>query len=318
MVAEGDNDEIEDAAPNVPFATGLLMTESGPTTGVANVNLPTLSSRANVTQHEINIRDIYPNADNISPVERSSISSGVPSILQNEMQDYIRMRVNEAEQEAIREFIESKSLRNIPTIQGNNSGNIAAIAAEPVAKTPKVVETRTIHRSYMKDIPAGVLSSIQKNCINKQPLKRALLRDIHIQLQSCGLLTMLLGQRTRPEYSMENPTGYREPYTVAPDYNSSTDDNGSVASDKSDGQIEAINLLNGLSKDRILIPADNLELWQHDEGKLLVLVREMFHSRHYPFAETEFRRGLPVPYYNKLYDHVFSKLAVDLDYHESC
>ena len=74
MVAEGDNDEIEDAAPNVPFATGLLMTESGPTTGVANVNLPTLSSRANVTQHEINMRDIYPNADNFAQREGTRIN----------------------------------------------------------------------------------------------------------------------------------------------------------------------------------------------------------------------------------------------------
>ena len=70
MVAEGDNDEIEDAAPNVPFATGPLVTEGGPTTGGVNVNIHTSSTRVNVNQHDVNLRDVYPIAEDISTVER--------------------------------------------------------------------------------------------------------------------------------------------------------------------------------------------------------------------------------------------------------
>jgi Zinc finger C-x8-C-x5-C-x3-H type (and similar) len=127
---------------------------------------------------------------------------------------------------------------------------------------------------------------------------------------------MLLKQRIRQVSTPENPSGYKEAHDFTPTYESSVDDNGSVVSEKTEREKEAISLLKGLSQPSICITADNLELWQHDEKNLMVLVRAMFHPHHYPFAEQEFRAGSPVPYYYQIYNHMFGRLAADLDKYE--
>jgi hypothetical protein len=63
----------------------------------------------------------------------------------------------------------------------------------------------------------------------------------------------------------------------------------------------------------IWLSDDNIELFQHDESRLLVIVRHMFHEVHHPFGETHYRNHEPVKHYNALYNHVFSKRAKDLD-----
>jgi hypothetical protein len=50
------------------------------------------------------------------------------------------------------------------------------------------------------------------------------------QIASCGLLTMMLGQRAKPEPTVDNPTGFRVGRSIIPEYNSAVDDTRSVAS----------------------------------------------------------------------------------------
>jgi hypothetical protein len=199
---------------------------------------------------------------------KSDISSGIPEEVDNEMKDYIQMRMREAETEAIQEYLMLKSGKGrVPAPADATPGNSVAIATDPQNKTQSTLETRTIHHSTKRDIPQSVITMIQSQSIHKQDFKRTLLRNIHMQLDSCGLLTMLLKQRIRPVSTPENPSGYKAVHDFIPTYESSTDDNGSVVSEKTEREIEAINLLKGLSEPPIRIAADNL-LWQHDEKKL--------------------------------------------------
>ena len=154
------------------------------------------------------------------------------------------------------------------TYTGTTHGENVVITTDPQNKTTGTLETRTIHRSAKKDIPPSIIATTESKCISKHPLKRALLRGIHIQLDSCGLLTMLLKQRVRPVSAPENPAGYKVVHEIGPTYHSSVEDNASVASIKTEGEIEAINLSKGLSRPSVFIPADNIELWQHDEKNL--------------------------------------------------
>ena len=103
------------------------------------------------------------------------------------------MRMKEAENEAIQEYLMLKSVRGRdPAPAGATPGNSVAIATDPQNKTESTLETRTIHHSAKRDIPQSVIAMIESNSIHKQPLKRTLLRKIHMQLASCGLLTILL------------------------------------------------------------------------------------------------------------------------------
>ena len=43
----------------------------------------------------------------------------------------------------------------------------------------------------------------------------------------------------------------------------------------------------------------------------------MFHESHHPFGEEHYRQQRPVQYYNAVYKHVFSHLAVELDKHQT-
>jgi hypothetical protein len=190
---------------------------------------------------------------------QSEISSGHPEELDNEMKEYIQMRMREAETEAIQEYLMLKSVKGRdPAHAGATPGKSVAIATDPQNKTQSTLETRTIHHSAKKDIPQSVIAIIESRSIHKQPLKRALLRDIHMQLASCGLLIMLLKQRIRPVTTPENPSGYKAAHEFIPKYNSSADDNGSVASVKTEREIEAINLLKRLSEPSVLIAEDDL------------------------------------------------------------
>ena len=132
------------------------------------------------------------------------------------------MRMKEAENEAIQEYLMLKSVRGRdPAPAGATPGNSVAIATDPQNKTESTLETRTIHHSAKRDIPQSVIAMIESNSIHKQPLKRTLLRNIHMQLASCGLLTMLLKQRIRPVTTPENPSGYKAAHEFIPKHESS-------------------------------------------------------------------------------------------------
>ena len=59
---------------------------------------------------------------------------------------------------------------------------------------------------------------------------------------------------------------------------------------------------------------DNLDLFQHDSGRLMVLVRKMFHLEYDAFGEDHFKAQDPVASYNALYKHAFSKKAKELSH----
>ena len=67
----------------------------------------------------------------------------------------------------------------------------------------------------------------------------------------------------------------------------------------------------------IWISDDNIELFQHDERRLLVIVRAMFHEIHHPFGEVHYRNLDPVRYFDTVYHHVFSNVAHELDRHQT-
>ena len=73
-------------------------------------------------------------------------------------------------------------------------------------------------------------------------------------------------------------------------------------------------MFHGLQPRIVFVNDDNLDLFQHDSGWLMVLVRKMFHPEFDAFGEDHFRAQDPVAYYNALYKHVFSKKAKELSH----
>ena len=69
-------------------------------------------------------------------------------------------------------------------------------------------EVKQVHRTARKDTTDLIIKGLTQNCILKGNNKRQQLRDMHTILQSTGLLTMLLEQRTVPVISETNPLGY--------------------------------------------------------------------------------------------------------------
>ena len=68
----------------------------------------------------------------------------------------------------------------------------------------------------------------------------------------------------------------------------------------------------GLQPRMIFVNDDNLDLFQHDSGRLMLLVRKMFHPENDAFGEDHSISQDPVAYYNTLYKHVFSKKSKEL------
>ena len=71
-------------------------------------------------------------------------------------------------------------------------------------------------------------------------------------------------------------------------------------------------MFHGLQPRMIFVNDDNLDLFQHDSGRLIVMVRKMFHPEYDAFVEDLFRSQDPVAYNNTLYNHAFSKKSKEL------
>jgi hypothetical protein len=85
---------------------------------------------------------------------QSEISASIPEELDNEMKEYIQMRMREAENEAIQEYLILKSVRErAPAPADATPGKCVAIVTDPQNKTQSTLETRTIHHSAIRDIP---------------------------------------------------------------------------------------------------------------------------------------------------------------------
>lgn len=95
---------------------------------------------------------------------------------------------------------------------------------------------------------------------------------MHTILQSTGLLTMLLEQRTVPVISETNPLGYTPPRVIMVAkqnirHDDIDDDLLSIASAASNANTEAIAL-----------QEDDYCLFQHDQARLMLLVPHVFHA----------------------------------------
>ena len=93
------------------------------------------------------------------------------------------------------------------------------------------------------------------------------------------------------------------------EYVDSVDDTDSITS-----STKAVLMFHGLQPRIVFVNDDNLDLFQHDSGRLMVLVRKMFHPEYDAFGEDHFRAQDPVDYYNALYNHVFSKKSKELSH----
>jgi hypothetical protein len=62
-----------------------------------------------------------------------------------------------------------------------------------------VVKTTRVHRSRFISTPQNVIDTLKANCIFRGNSKRRQLDTMHTQLQTTGLLTLLLEQRQQPK-----------------------------------------------------------------------------------------------------------------------
>lgn len=305
MVAEDGKDDAEGNSSDSPIAPVLL--ESGGE--MMSTTIPAATPNPNVT-----VRN--PNLDIHDSSTFSSIHEG--EINQQTMSEYIEMRVTEAKNEAIREYQALSTKRDcIPAIADTTQGNITTVVVDPEFRKLASHFAQNVHK-MKSSTPASITTYIHENKLRNQENKRTILREMQNQIASCGLLTMMLGQRAKPEPTVDNPTGFSVGRNIIPDYNSSVDDTRSVASNPGPQIIEATNLLRKLGgSPSIWISDDNIELYQHDERRLLVIVRAMFHEIHHPFGESHYRNLDPVSYYDTVYHHVFSNVAHELDRHQT-
>ena len=134
---------------------------------------------------------------------------------------------------------------------------------EPLKPTESVVvETRRPDKQLRMTTPEHCIRSIIQNQIRNQDNKRQLLREIHMYLQSTGLLTMLLGQRKQPPTNdKNNPSGFVPGHSVCMDYVDSVDDTDSITSSTKADHIQETLMFHGLQPRMIFVNDDNLDLF---------------------------------------------------------
>lgn len=306
MVAEDGNGEHAIEGTSLDSPPAPVLSESG--VEMASTTIPHATPNLNPN---ITVR-------NINPDIHDSILSSIHDDEEMSIDEYIQMKVKQATAEAIEKYqVLSSKRAGTSAVAGTTQGDTTTKVVDPRTKTLASQFAQNVYR-HKKSTPESVITYLKENKIKKQNNKRIILREMHHQISSCGLLTMLLGHRVRPQHSLENPSGYIEGKFIIQQYNSSVDDNGSVISDKSERSIADNNVVrNFIQSPTVWIADDNIELFQYDESRLLVLVRHMFHEIHHPFGETHYRNNDPVRYYEALYNHVFSKRAKDLDRHQT-
>ena len=104
--------------------------------------------------------------------------------------------------------------------------------SEPLKPTESVVvENRRPVKQLRMTTPEHCIRSIVQNPIRNQDNKSQLLREIHMHLQSTGLLTMLLGQiKQPPTNDKNNPLGFVIGHSVCMEYVDCVDNTDSITS----------------------------------------------------------------------------------------
>ena len=177
------------------------------------------------------------------------------------------------------------------------------------------METRRPNKSLRHGIRQDCIDYIRKNTIRNQENKRTVFREMHMRLAETGLLTMLISQlKPPPESDPFNPSGFVEGHNHWVVYTDSFDDTDSINTENREEHIEDIHIFHGLNPRHVFINDDNLDLYQHDSGRLVVLVLLMFHEEYHPFAQEDFINQDPIAYYHSIYRHVFSKKPRELAY----
>ena len=150
-----------------------------------------------------------------------------------------------------------------------SASRVSAPPAAPVIlPSPIVPVLRQTHRNSKRATPDSLITDLKTLCIYKGPTKRKQLRKMHILLQSTGLLTMLLRQRTIPEMTDDNPLGYREA-SVLHIKPSSLDD--------SESDLFSVLSNVGAESQYIALSEDDIGLFLHDKARLMVVLPIMFH-----------------------------------------
>ena len=109
---------------------------------------------------------------------------------------------------------------------------VVETVSEPLKPTESVVvKTRRPDKQLRMTTPEHCIRSVVQNQIRNQDNKRQLLREIHMHLQSTGLLTMLLGQRKQPPTNdKNNPSGFVIGHSVCMEYVDCVDNTDSITS----------------------------------------------------------------------------------------
>jgi hypothetical protein len=131
--------------------------------------------------------------------------------------------------------------------------------------------------------------------------------NIHMELQSTCLLSLLLGERRQPTWNGGIDTGYT-PQKVIPKSrpqipaleNMSTSENTSTFSSQADPVYTTIE-------------EDDIFLFNYDKARLMVLVKHMFHESYSAHGERGAKNSDPVQYYNDIMSYVFGNTVIDMN-----
>ena len=205
MVAEGNDDEIEDVViPTIPDAVGPMVSQ-----GLSNLGLiPPVTLTSPTTANAREQVDDFPTSTTASAQERDDQLQYVAdqtSIVTNfdiqainaDMQSFIDERVERARQLAQLEFMYMSKGQSTPSpfpvadlVTRQPPLKVVEMVSEPLKPTESVVvETRRPDKQLRTTTPEHCIRSILQNQIRNQDNKRQLLREIHMHLQSTGLLT---------------------------------------------------------------------------------------------------------------------------------
>ena len=264
MVAEGNDEEIEDVViPMIPDAVGPMVSQ-----GLSNLGLiPPVTLISSTTANAREQVDDFPTSTTASAqeqddqlqnvVDHSSIFTNFDiQALNADMQVFVDARVERARQLAQLEFMYmSNKGQSTPSsfpvadlVTRQPPLKVVETVSEPLKPAESVVvETRRPDKQLRTITPEHCIRAILQNQIRNQDNKRQLLREIHMHLQSTGLLTMLLGQRTQsPINDKNNPSGFVFGHSVMMEYVDSVDDTDSITSSTKADHVQEVLIFHGL------------------------------------------------------------------------
>ena len=156
-------------------------------------------------------------------------------------------------------------------------------AAPVILPAPIIPVLKQTHRNSKRATPDSLITDLKSLCIYKGPMKRKQLRKMHILLQSTGLLTMLLRQRSIPEMTDDNPLGYRDASVIhiAP-----------LPLDDTDSDIFSVSSSLIPESQVIALSEDDIGLFLHDKARLMVVLPIMFHVSYHSHGEANLLRIL--------------------------